>query len=229
MTTPPATDNNRPRRRPVTRPLAALACAALLPVTASADPYQVELLVFARPADQAALPESPGYRPDCLARAQFVEGAATVPSAQHHLVAEAQGIQRRGSGMSLLAHTAWQQELSANSPGPWIRVGTGRELEGCMRAWLTPVPEIEIELAYEAATGERFGLYATTPLRPADVHYVDHPVLGVLVRVDPLTGGAPLAAEAPAAAAPREQDAAPAKPAAPPDRLPPPPKKPFRW
>jgi len=217
------------------RPLAALTCLTLLPLAAAADPYRVELLVFAQPPDPAVLPEAPGYRPHCLDQAQFVAaqtpGAATAVSPdQHRLVPESQAIRRRGSGMHLLVHTAWQQELPAGSPAPWIRVDDGRALRGCVRAWLTPVPEVELEVAYETPAGERFGLYGKAPVRPADVHYFDHPALGALVRLDPLQDTAQPAPDEPAAEpATRETGSAPTPAAAPPDALPPPPKKPFRW
>lgn len=223
-------------RRASYRPLTALACLLpLLPVAAGADPYQVELLLFARPPDPTALPEAPGYRPHCLDRAQPVTtqgsgAAALVGADQHRLVPEAQAIQRRGSGMHLLVHTAWQQDLPAGSPGPWIRVDDGRALSGCLRAWLTPVPEVELEVAYETPAGERYGLYATAPVRPADVHYFDHPALGGLVRLDPLQDTAQPAPDEPAVEpATRETGSAPPPAAAPLDALPPPPKKPFRW
>jgi hypothetical protein len=222
-------------RRASRRLLAALACLSLLPNPAAGDPYQVELLVFARPADPTALPEAPGYRPHCLDRAQPVvaqaSGAATLVGAdQHRLVPEAQAIQRRGSGMHLLVHIAWQQDLPAGSPGPWIRVDDGRALSGCLRAWLAPVPEVELEVAYETPAGERFGLYTTAQVRPADVRYFDHPALGALVRLDPLQETAQPAPDEPAAGPEtREPGSAPTPGAAPLDALPPPPKKPFRW
>lgn len=223
------------RRRAPRRPLAALACLALLPLPGVADPYQVELLVFARPPDPAALPEAPGYRPHCLDRAQPVAalapGAATAVGAdQHRLVPESQAIRQRGSGMHLLVHTAWQQDVPPGSPGPWIRVDDGRALTGCLRAWLTPAPEVELEVAYETPAGERFGLYATATLRPADVRYFDHPALGALVRLDPLGGAAQPQPDEPATRpVAGETGSAPTPPAAPLDVLPPPPKKPFRW
>ncbi len=231
---------NTCRRRAPRRSLAALAGLTLLPLAAAADPYQVELLVFARPPDPAALPEAPGYRPHCLDRAQpaatQAPGAATAVGAdQHRLVPESQAIRQRGSGMHLLVHTAWQQDVPPGAPGTWIRVGDGRALTGCIRAWLTPVPEVELEVAYETPAGERFGLYATAPLRPADVHYFDHPALGALVRLDPLGNDAqPQAGETatqpqPDELATQETERTPTRPTAPLDVVPPPPKKPFRW
>ena len=110
-------DRDASVRRPLRRLLAALACLSLMPNPAAADPYQVELLVFARPPDPTALPEAPGYRPHCLDRAQPVAalapGAATAVGAdQHRLVPESQAIRQRGSGMHLLVHTAcWPLRL----------------------------------------------------------------------------------------------------------------------
>ena len=146
--------------------------------------------------------------------------------------------------LQVLAHTAWRQEVAATSSGPWVRIddraGTG--LAGCLRAKLTPVPEIEIDLVYESTAGERHSLFGTARIRPGDVHYFDHPALGTLVRLDSLATPAEAAPAGPGAAAtpvPAPPEAgAPAgaapSPAAPtgPATLqppPPPPKKPFRW
>jgi len=207
--------------------------AALGAGATAAEPYRLELLVFARAEDPAALAEAPGYRPDCLARAQPMDSApaepgraAAVPAGERQLSAESQAIQRGGAGLRLLVHTAWQQELPTDAPGAWVRIGGDGPLEGCVRAWLTPVPEVEVDLAYDAASGERFALYGTAPLRPGDVQYFDHPVLGALLRLDSLAEAAASAPPAPTPpAAPAAEPARPAVPAT----LPPPPKKPFRW
>lgn len=222
-----------------------LAAAVTLPSAAVAEPYQVEVLVFARPADADAPPEINEHRPGCLARAQYPSGSPGTPGAlaavgteRFQLVTEARALQRSGSGMHVLAHAAWQQELSATASGPWVRIGdrAGTGLAGCLRARLTPVPEIEIDLVHESADGERHSLFGTARIRPGDVHYFDHPTLGTLVRLDSLstppvgTPAAPGDAAAPEPAEPPKPAApAPAGPASAPAAPPPPPKKPFRW
>jgi hypothetical protein len=222
--------------------LAALGAAG----AAASEPYQVEVLVFARPAGEIDLTEPNDHQPGCLARAQPPSAAPGAPGApwsvgrdRFQLGHEAQALERPGAGMQILAHGAWQQEVPATASGPWIRIGdrAGRALKGCLRVRLTPVPEIEIDLVYESASGNRHSLFGTAQIRPGDVHYFDHPALGTLVRLDTLAptgagatglpvGITPATSAPPAAApAPPPPTLAPAAPEAPP----PPPKKPFRW
>jgi hypothetical protein len=221
-----------------------LGLAALGTVGAAAsEPYQVEVLVFARGADEIDLTEPNDHQPGCLARAQppaAAPGAAGAPWSvgrdRFQLGGEAQALERASARMQVLAHTAWQQDLPATASGPWIRIGdrSGRTLKGCLRARLTPVPEIEIDLVYESPSGSRHSLFGTAQIRPGDVHYFDHPALGTLVRLDSLApttagatatavGSAPVPPAAPASAPPAPE------PAPAPEPLPPPPKKPFRW
>lgn len=239
-------------------PLAALSLLAVvagaLPAAAAADPYQIEVLVFERPVDPAAPPDATDHRPGCLARAQPPATSAGTPAAavavgaeRFQLTAEAQALRRSGAGLRVLSHTAWHQEVSATASGPWVRIGgaAGAGLIGCLRARLTPVPEVEIDLIREDATGDLYPLSRTARIRPGDVHYFDHPALGALVRVDSLAApaagtpaeegqGAPAAVTAPATPPPRGTAAPPApqgttaSPGAP-EAPPPPPKKPFRW
>jgi hypothetical protein len=228
-----------------------LIAAALPPGAATADPYQVEVLVFARPADPAVPTETNDHRPGCLARARPPAQSPGTPGAPSavgtddlRLVTEARALQRPSAGMQVLAHSAWRQEVAATTSGPWVRIGdrTGTGLAGCLRAKLTPVPEIEIDLVYEAPHGERHSLFGTARIRPGDVHYFDHPALGTLVRLDSLAAPAeavptgPEAAAAPVPAAPAAGAAAGPRPAPATDAAPaalqpppPPPKKPFRW
>jgi hypothetical protein len=123
-----------------------------------------------------------------------------------------------------------------------VRIGERSQgLSGCLRAKLTPVPEIEIDLVHDGTSGDRRSLFGTARVRPGDVHYFDHPALGVLVRLDALS---PSTAGATGIETTPHRDASPATPPAPPpspatsgstgapatpEPPPPPPKKPFRW
>ena len=230
---------------PMTRRIAAAllaATAASLTATAAADPYQVEVLVFARPVEAFELPETNDHRPGCLARAQPPARGAAAPGAptavgpdRLQLSTEAQALQRSSAGLQVLVHMAWQQDVPAAASGPWVRIAERSQgLSGCLRAKLTPVPEIEIDLIQETPTGERHSLFGTARVRPGDVHYFDHPALGTLVRLDPLTttttGATGVEAAPPKAAAkPEPPPAAAPAGTAPPAPPPPPPKKPFRW
>lgn len=218
------------------------AVGACLATIGAADPYQVEVLVFTRPLHAADLLEENAHQPGCLARAQAPAKGAAVPGAptavgpeRLQLTTEAQALQRSSAGLRVLLHTAWQQDVAA-AAGPWVRIGDrSNGLAGCLRAKLTPVPEIEIDLVQETESGERHSLFGTARVRPSDVHYFDHPALGTLVRLDalaPATTDATGVEATPAKVAPASVPAAaPAAPSAgsTTSEPPPPPKKPFRW
>ena len=91
---------------------ALLTAAGGLPCALPADPYQVEVLVFARPADPAAPMEANEHRPGCLARARppsaspAAQGApAAVGTDGLRLATEARALQRSSTGLQVLAHS----------------------------------------------------------------------------------------------------------------------------
>lgn len=239
---------SRPQRvLHVAASLLAIVAAALARATV-ADPYQIEVVVFERPLDLAVATEPTDQLPQCLARAQPPAGAGaisapvrTVDAALYHLATEARALNRSGSDFRVLSHLAWQQDLTEGASGPWVRIGGGSDagLSGCLRARLTPVPRVELELVREDAAGELYAFAGSARIRPGDVHYFDHPALGILVRVDslaPAPDAGPGAPVDPASVAPASPPAPaeafqPPPPAAsgPPGPPPPPPKKPFRW
>ena len=219
---------------------AALCLAALAAIgngAASAAPYRMELVVFAR-EDGEAVPEEPA-RLACLERAQPIAAEGTggelphaLPAARHLLVKEAQAIRRRGSGFQLLLHAAWEQDIVEGKAAPWLRLPPAAGVEGCLRARLKKGPEIEIVLSYLPNPADQYRTQFKRQLRPGEVSYLDDPAIGVLVRVDPLGGENPAvipAASAPSAGASPSAPVTPAPADAPPGIIPPPPKKPFRW
>lgn len=227
----------RPRRLLWTALLLA-GVAAVGAGAAAAATYRVELVVFAR-EDSDASPEEPA-RLACLERARPIAaepGAAELPKAvppsQLLLVSEAQAIRRRGSGLRLLVHAAWQQEIPDGKAGPWVLLPATAEVGGCLRAGIKKVPEVEIALAYLPDPEDQHRAQLKQQVRPGEVHYLDHPAVGVLLRLDPLgadAGATPAPATEPSAPAAVSSSApATAVKDAPPGVIPPPPKKPFRW
>jgi len=206
-------------------------CVAVLAPAVCAEPFQVEVLVFERPADAAVPPVAPDYRPGCLGRATPPTPSAGTPGAptlvgpdDFRLATEARALRRSSTGLQLLFQTAWQQDLPAGAAGPWVRIagppGTG--LVGCLRVKLAQVPEVAIQLVHDGSTGERYALSGTARVLPGNVHYFDHPSLGALVRLDALEPPADDADMAPATAEP----AVTAAPTVAPPPPPPPPASP---
>jgi hypothetical protein len=146
----------------------------------------------------------------------------SLPEAQRRLASEAATLGRRSSGLQVLLHRAWRQEVGAQPPGPWIRLDAPG-LEGCLRVGGEPAPQAEWDIAYLRGSGEEYRVEGSRRLLPGDLHYVDHPAFGMLVRLDPVVS------EAPATAAGASAGPADASSGAPPGVIPPPPKKPFRW
>ena len=153
--------------------LLAIASAAFARA-AVADPYQIEVVVFERPLDLAVATEPTDRPPACLARAQPPVGAdaasaaaRTVDAAQFHLATEVGALARSGPDFRVLSHLAWQQDLSDAASSPWIRIGGAAQagLSGCLRARLTPVPRVELELVREDAAGELYGFAGSARIR----------------------------------------------------------------
>lgn len=224
-----------PTRRDAGRPgplRALLLLAALASAGATAAPYRVEVLAFAR-EDSETAPEEPA-RLSCLARATPIgtdpasaDLPRAVPAARHLMVTEAQAIRRRGSGFRLLLHAAWEQDVPEGKSGPWLQLPSTAELAGCLRAGLRKDPEVEIVLSYLPDPSDQYRVQVKRQVRPGEVSYLDDPTVGLLVRMDP-AGPDAAAPNAPAATAPVTTPATAGKDT-PPGAIPPPPKKPFRW
>lgn len=214
-------------RRRAAASLAWLLAAAA--TAAQAAPFDVEVVVFTRRGD-GYVPRGAAVdnRPACYSRAlaPAADAAAqlpfSLPEGQRRLASEAATLGRRSSGLQVLLHRAWRQEVGAQPGGPWIRLDAAG-LEGCLRMGGEPAPQADWDIAYVRGSGEEYRVEGSRRLLPGDLHYVDHPAFGMLLRLDPV------ASEAPATAAGSPAGPADASPGTPAGAIPPPPKKPFRW
>jgi hypothetical protein len=193
----------------------------------SAAPFDVEVLVFTRRVDGYV----PGglatdNRPTCFLKAvtpRPPEAAPqlpfSLPETSRRLASEAATLGRRGSGLQILLHRAWRQEVGPERGGTWVRLDAAG-LEGCVRIGGDPAPQAEWDIAFSRGSSEEYRVEGSRRLLPGDLHYIDHPAFGMLVRLDPAD------LEPPPSGA-----AVPALPTgdAAPGAIPPPPKKPFRW
>jgi hypothetical protein len=172
--------------------------ASVLPVRAAEpDWYAVETVVFVRsgvqipggeilPAVQASRELAPASgTPQPYAR--LPDAALALTPLARRLVASGR--------YAVLAHAGWWQ--SAGTTGAPVRLdalgaglGLGEALTGTMRVYRTQVLRVAADLALvrDAGTGPGgpvWRLHETRGMRLGEVHYLDHPGLGVLVQVRP--------------------------------------------
>jgi hypothetical protein len=173
----------------------ALGFALALPVITLAAPpgpapaslYDVEVLVF-----ENRLPELEGGElwsrdqtkspPRGLAEAVV---PADAPAADSTLAVTAQALDKDGHYRVLL-HKRWQQGAEAKSETKPMRLTTS-ELDGTFRFTLTRFLYVDVDLLLRDAkggdTGPRYRLTEHRRINLQEVHYLDHPKFGVLVRI----------------------------------------------
>jgi hypothetical protein len=155
-----------------------------LPAWALADEYRVELVVFEQSGasgsevlrvDESTLParETVGDLP---------LRAADPSSLQLGPIAYT--LDRRG--YPVLLHTAWVEKVGGRQNDNWYRVATGR-LEGVVRVRRGRFLHFDTDLLLR--TGESRPIHAASSrrMRSTELHYIDHPRLGIIVRIDPYT------------------------------------------
>ncbi len=193
--------------------------AAAAPVAAqqSADSdeapprYRVEAIVFSQPpvgADYQEIPRSEPLAPiDGLAwplRAPGTTGLgfARLPESELRLAGAARRIDSR-EGFRVDWHAAWEQPGLDRSSAQGIALP-----QGTLRVYLSRFLHAEVRLQRPApprpapATAERpdtdaafWVLDTSRRMRSAEQHYLDHPVMGVIIRVDPVEPVEPVAPE----------------------------------
>ena len=182
------------------RLLLSLTLLLTLPVSAGAAGYRVDLVVFAYepPQTRELLLPLEGPVPPVQGMEPAAAGLQTVP-----LSASMAGIAkklRNTHGYRVLTTLAWIQPASGRSGAKPVRVrrgggtaasGTGApELDGSVRLDAGRFLHFSTDLLFTPAGGPQaeratFRVLGKQRLRPGQVHYLDHPQVGVLVSVNP--------------------------------------------
>jgi hypothetical protein len=158
-----------------------------LPAWALADEYRVELVVFEQSGaagnevltvDETTLPvrETLGTLP-----------ASADDPASLQLGPIAYTLDRRG--YPVLLHTAWVEKVGGRQNENWYRVATGR-LEGVIRVRRGRFLHFDSDLLLRTGQGQPIHAASSRRMRSTEVHYIDHPRLGIIVRIDPYTSPA---------------------------------------
>jgi hypothetical protein len=156
---------------------------------AEADRYRFEIILFERAWDSGseAWPEEPEDLPDTDGytdlRSLAVGGL--------ELGNEAAALRRQG--MSILAHIAWVETPPSLGSEQWHRLDAGR-LSGLVRVRRGRFLHLDTDLVLrDAASGQAYPIRHQRRMRSDELHYVDHPKVGLLIRatrLEPTTGTA---------------------------------------
>jgi len=173
------------------------------PADGFADPYDIEIVIFERFAqgDTEHWPEEPGEPDLGLAIGDLSdpelsgERAVVVPQQEQQLGPAAYTLQRKGAVVH--AHQRWRQDVGGRASDTWYRVAD-QTLDGLIRVSKGRYLHLDTDLLLRAAdTQQTWRIQLHRRMRSGELHYVDHPKLGILIRADRYEPEAPLEAELP--------------------------------
>jgi hypothetical protein len=142
--------------------------------------YDVELLIFDNPEAGAESEGNPsvGEPPD-LSKAE----APPAQARTHRL--EAIGKQLMASNYLILQHLSWRQRLSNDSRGKPIKIQSNDDknrLSGIVSLSREDLADLELDLLL-LQDGRAYRLKGSRRMRRNEIHYLDHPKLGVIATI----------------------------------------------
>ncbi len=164
----------------------------------AAAKYDVELVIFERTSRAAAMneawPEDPG-KPD-LHNATHIaskKGLYTrLPNSKRTLTNVAKRMRRAGGKPVRLTHMLWRQPAASKSKATPVHVAgktkTGT-VTGTAKVSVKRYLHLDLDLLLETTNGPapgRFRMQAHRRMRSGELHYIDHPIMGALVRITPV-------------------------------------------
>lgn len=158
--------------------VAAVLMLACLPLQSLADVYELEMVVFERPGGGASefWPETADELPE-IAGIPRLEAMA---AGSRQLGPEAFTLNKRG--MNVLEHVVWRQTPGARDSQRWYALD-GNRLYGLLRVSRGRYLHLETDLVLrDAATAQPYRVRLHRRMRSDELHYVDHPKLGILIQ-----------------------------------------------
>jgi len=146
-----------------------------------ADVYSFEVILFERPGGGSGehWPGSPGEPDRALATGGNI---GALPRAGRSLGPVAYTLQTKG--MKVLKHLAWAQQPRGRNSNTWYWLG-GDRLNGLIRVTRGRFLHLETDLVLrEAGSARPFRIKLHRRMRSGELHYVDHPKLGILIKAE---------------------------------------------
>ena len=165
------------------------------------DIYTVEILLFeqANPALSEEIWPEDSPLPD-FTQAFVPRGhngmpmtlGETLPRTSFALTGESSRLSR--NGYRVLYHNSWVEQFSPNSRSTVLLSDPTAGLEGTVRIerqrFLHVYPDINLNLAqYSGQMGTAVRMNENRRMRSSELHYIDHPVMGMLVLFRPVKQG----------------------------------------
>ena len=189
--------------RPHFRSLALIALLILLAVGPSlaANAYDFEMIIFERPGagDGEYWPDAPGS-PDNSATRSI--SSVALASSSRRLGPIAYTLKQRG--MVVHEHIAWRETPGPRNSKRWWSIDAGR-LSGKIQITRGRFLHLNTDLVLrEAGSNRSYRVRLKRRMRSDELHYVDHPKLGIIIRATPVVSAPPAAETAdPAAGEPK--------------------------
>lgn len=153
--------------------------------------YDIEMVIFEQPAgsDTENFPERVEL-PDLSKAVDSLNSPSngktlpiditSLPTRQGRLGPTVYTLNRKGA--HVVAHLRWRQEIPRNQDNPWYRV-RGAQLDGLIRLNRGRYIHLDTDLALNQ-TEHTYRIQEHARARSGELHYVDHPKLGILFQAD---------------------------------------------
>ena len=154
----------------------------LLAGTAHSDAYRFEMVIFERPnaVTSEAWAEEPGELDATTARGRL----SALAVGGRKLGGVAYTLKKKG--MIVHEHVAWVQKPGGRNSERWYSIGNGR-LSGLVRVTRGRFLHIDADLLLrDVNTAQPLRARLYRRMRSDELHYMDHPKLGIVVRADRL-------------------------------------------
>lgn len=163
----------------------------------AAEKYDVELIIFERTSQAAGMnetwPEDPG-KPDLEHATHLTDNGlyASLPNSRRTLNGVAKQMQRASGRPVQLTHIMWRQPAAGKPEAVPIFVsGSTRSgtMTGTVKVYVQRYLHMDLDLLLQTNNGPSPGVFRMQEhrrMKSKELHYIDHPMLGALVRITPV-------------------------------------------